>query len=80
MAGNLRRAAEFVEMNLSQMGKDERRTRIGYKDQVLLSFSRAWIERVALSLACVVIIKANAVFPLWLLWWSLDETKGVSLD
>lgn len=34
MAGNLRRAAEFVEMNLSQMGKDERRTRIGYKDQV----------------------------------------------
>jgi hypothetical protein len=35
MAGNLRRAAEFVEMNLSQMGKDERRTRIGYKDQVL---------------------------------------------
>lgn len=36
MAGNLRRAAEFVEMNLSQMGKDERRTRIGYKDQVLI--------------------------------------------
>uniref|UniRef100_K3X3Y0 C2H2-type domain-containing protein n=1 Tax=Globisporangium ultimum (strain ATCC 200006 / CBS 805.95 / DAOM BR144) TaxID=431595 RepID=K3X3Y0_GLOUD len=34
MAGNLRRAAEFVEMNLSQMGKDERRTRIGYKDQM----------------------------------------------
>ncbi len=40
MAGNLRRAAEFVEMNLSQMGKDERRTRIGYKDQVR-SFCRS---------------------------------------
>jgi hypothetical protein len=38
MAGNLRRAAEFVEMNLSQMGKDERRTRIGYKDQVRQGF------------------------------------------
>ncbi|OQR84852.1 hypothetical protein ACHHYP_12638 [Achlya hypogyna] len=33
-SANLRRAAEFVEMNLSQMGKDERRTRIGYKDQM----------------------------------------------
>uniref|UniRef100_H3GFR8 C2H2-type domain-containing protein n=1 Tax=Phytophthora ramorum TaxID=164328 RepID=H3GFR8_PHYRM len=27
-------AYQFVEMNLSQMGKDERRTRIGYKDQM----------------------------------------------
>ncbi|KAF0689982.1 Aste57867_18626 [Aphanomyces stellatus] len=33
-SANLRRASEFVEMNLSQMGKDERRTRIGYKDQM----------------------------------------------
>ncbi|TMW57433.1 hypothetical protein Poli38472_003358 [Pythium oligandrum] len=40
MAGNLRRAAEFVEMNLSQMGKDERRTRIGYKDQMKQKASR----------------------------------------
>ncbi|KAJ0405751.1 hypothetical protein ATCC90586_007694 [Pythium insidiosum] len=39
MAGNLRRAAEFVEMNLSQMGKDERRTRIGYKDQSMTNLS-----------------------------------------
>jgi len=29
----LRRTADYVEMNLSQFGKDERRTRIGYKDQ-----------------------------------------------
>ena len=39
MAGNLRRAAELVEMNLSQMGKDERRTRIGYIDQVYTQYS-----------------------------------------
>ncbi len=45
MAGNLRRAAEFVEMNLSQMGKDERRTRIGYKDQVkLLPSKKVYIK------------------------------------
>lgn len=56
MAGNLRRAAEFVEMNLSQMGKDERRTRIGYKDQVL----RKSLDRV-LERASVVIKKANNV-------------------
>ena len=44
MAGNLRRAAEFVEMNLSQMGKDERRTRIGYKDQVRFRVARYPLE------------------------------------
>lgn len=43
MAGNLRRAAEFVEMNLSQMGKDERRTRIGYKDQVRTRWSSGMV-------------------------------------
>ena len=47
MAGNLRRAAEFVEMNLSQMGKDERRTRIGYKDQVRWSRSYSPLGNVA---------------------------------
>lgn len=58
MAGNLRRAAEFVEMNLSQMGKDERRTRIGYKDQVLS-------ERLDRVLGMrLVIKKANTVCPL----------------
>lgn len=43
-AANLRRAADFVEMNLSQMGKDERRTRIGYKDQVDGVFSFYVVE------------------------------------
>ncbi|CCI10598.1 unnamed protein product [Albugo candida] len=33
MVGTFRREAEFVEMNLFQIDKDERQTRIGYKDQ-----------------------------------------------
>jgi hypothetical protein len=52
MAGNLRRAAEFVEMNLSQMGKDERRTRIGYKDQVRTRWSSGLVGSV-LTKVCV---------------------------
>ena len=68
MAGNLRRAAEFVEMNLSQMGKDERRTRIGYKDQV------RWSRSYFTSWECCVkkFAHVNGVV--------VDETKSMSPD
>ncbi|GMF10786.1 unnamed protein product [Phytophthora lilii] len=63
MAGNLRRAAEFVEMNLSQMGKDERRTRIGYKDQVCLTmFATKYLIQANLDLHEIVGSRAKKMF------------------
>lgn len=62
-AANLRRAAEFVEMNLSQMGKDERRTRIGYKDQMKKKACNM-IDHVAanLDLHEIVVARAKKMF------------------
>ena len=62
-AAELRRAADFVEMNLSQMGKDERRTRIGYKDQMKRKACNM-IDHVAgnLDLHEIVVARAKQMF------------------
>ncbi|CAK4412245.1 unnamed protein product [Aphanomyces euteiches] len=39
-SASLRRVIDNVELNLSQMGRDERRTREGYKDQMILQAIR----------------------------------------
>jgi hypothetical protein len=35
-SARLANLSTYVEMNLSQVGKDDKRTRVGYKDQVKL--------------------------------------------
>ncbi|KAF0687885.1 Aste57867_20377 [Aphanomyces stellatus] len=57
--GPLRRLVDLVDINLSQMGQDDRRTRVGYKDRMVLDAVRL-IDHAGANLALHDLVCARA--------------------